>query len=32
MKMDTITIGRKGKSTTRNIITLILIGNRYIIL
>jgi len=31
MKMDKITIGRKGKSTTRFIITLSLTGNGYII-
>jgi hypothetical protein len=31
MRMDKITIGRNGKSTIRNIITLILTGNGYII-
>ena len=31
MKMDTITIGRKGKNTIRSIMTISLTGNGYII-
>jgi hypothetical protein len=31
MRMDKITIGRKGKSTTRSIMTISLTGNGYII-
>jgi hypothetical protein len=31
MKMGTIIIGRKGKSTTRSIMTISLTGNGYII-